>query len=397
MANELNDAVQAIESKLAESVEKYEGQVRESGEAVKSIREEVKSLAAEHASLMQDMPGMAERVKEVEQMLASGTRGGDSEPEKSWGDSVIAAESFAEFKQGSGKKARVEVKNTVLGETTSEPNGILSGANRLPGIVPGAFRALNLLDFVQTGTTGSNQIEYTREASFTDGAAETAEGAVKPESDVTFELVNDPVRTIAHWLKASKQVMDDAPMLASYIDQRLAHGVRRRLQSQILNGNGTAPNLAGLSATGRSTAFTPTASELALDALNRAKYLVIAADYQPNFILLNPADWGALERVKVTGGEYIASGGAALSYINGGMTPLVWGLPVVASNDVTAGNFFLGDSSAMQLFMRQGVAVEMFEQDEDNAQRNLLTIRAEMRAALAVFTPAAIQTGALLA
>lgn len=400
MSDEQKAVLDAIEAKLTEAVGKYEGQVKENGEALNSVRDEVKSLAQEYKEFIESSDGLKARVQEVEQKLAGGFEGSDSEERKTWGESMVESDSFKSFVDGGDNlKARVEVKNTILGEASGDPTNVLVQADRLPGIVPGAFRALNVLDFVNTGVTSSNQIEYTRELAWTNDAAETAEGAQKPESDLTFELVQDPVRTIAHFIKASKQILDDAPMLASYIDRRMQHGVRSRLQKQIINGNGTSPNLAGLGDTGRNTAFTPTASELALDGLNRAKYAILGADYSPNFIWLNPADFGGMERVKEgsSSNKYQASDGAALSYINGGMTPIIWGIPVVTSNDVPAGKFFMGDSNAFQLFMRQNVMVEMFEQDSDNVQKNLLTIRAEMRAALAVYTPAAVRYGDLVA
>src|SRR5690606_23044115 len=157
-------------------------------------------------------------------------------------------------------------------------------------------------------------------------AASISEGGQKPESDITFSLVDDPVRTIAHFIKASKQILDDAPMLQSYINRRMEHGVRHKLQTQVLSGDGTAPNISGLSDSGRHTAFTPETGENALDSLNRAKYAIIGADYSPNFIFMNPADWGAIERLKRGTGDdaYIASEGNGISYIQSGMTPTVW-------------------------------------------------------------------------
>jgi HK97 family phage major capsid protein len=398
MSDEVKQIVDAVEQKLSEAVSKYEQQVQENGKASKAVAADVKSLSDEFHKLTSTTDETLTRLKELEQISVEGFKG-HQEPVQTWGETFVASESFKNYNGGEGMKARVEVKNTVLGESGSpaNPNDTLTQANRLPGIVPGAFRSLNILDFVPTGVTSGNQIEYTREATWSNDAAETKEGASKPESDLTFELVNDPVRTIAHFIKASKQVLDDAPMLSSYIDRRMHHGLQARLQSQILKGNGTSPNISGLSASGRHTAFTPETGELALDSINRAKYAVIGADYQPNVIFMNPADWGAIERVKSSssGNDYAAGGGAALSYINGGMTPLIWGLPVVASNDVASGKFYLLDSNAMQLFMRQGITVEMFEQDGDNVTKNLLTIRAEMRAALAVFVPLAVRYGSL--
>lgn len=394
---ELDAAVKAVEDKLTEAVSKYEGEVKENGKAAEALRADVKAISEDYKTLIEEKEVLSERLKELEQQAAEGFKGAGAEPNQTWGEIFTGSDVFEQYKSGSMGKARVEVKNTILGESGSpqDPENTLVPEQRLPGIVPGAFRMLNILDFVPTGATNSNQIEYTREASWTNDAAETAEAGSKPESDLTFELVNDPVRTIAHWLKVSKQVLDDAPALSSYIDRRLRHGVRKRLQTQVLKGNGTSPNIEGLDQSGRHTAFTPTSGDQQFDSLNRAKYAVIAADYSPNVIFLNPADWGAMERLKRTDDGYVAGENNALAYINNGLTPTIWGLPVVASNDVASGKFYLLDSNAMQLFMRQGAVVEMFEQDDTNVQQNLITVRAEIRAALAVFTPAAIQYGDL--
>lgn len=396
---ELKAAVDAVEAKLKESIKKYEGQVEENGKATAAMRVEVKALATEHADLIKQVPELKDRLKAAEQMLAAGPKGKEEKP-KSMGQQFVESDAFKNLKAGSIGKARFEYKNTVTGESATSPqnpNDTIVAAHRLPGIVPGAFRMLNILDFVNTGNTGSNQIEYTRELAFTNDAEEQNEGLQKNESDITFELVNDPVRTIAHFIKASKQILDDAPMLASYIDRRMSHGVTSRLQRQILRGNGVSPRISGLSVSGRHTAFTPTSGESGFDAINRAKYAVVGADYTPNFVFINPADWGEMERLKKGTGDksYVAGEGSGLSYINNGLTPVVWGLPVIASNDVESGKFYVGDSAAFQLFIREGVVVEMFEQDDTNVQKNLLTIRAEMRAALATYTPAAIRYGDL--
>ena len=395
--NELDTAVKAVETKLETALEKYEGQVKDAGSAANEARDAVKKLSEDYASVSEKSAEYAERIKELEQKASEGFRG-DEKAYTTWGSDFVKSGAFQAYKDGQSGKAKLDVKNTILGEggDPQDPENTLVQEDRLPGIVPGAFRALSILDFVPMGATNSNQIQYTRENAWTNNSAETAEAALKPESDLTFELVDDPVRTIAHFLRVSKQVLDDAPALQSYIDRRLRHGIQRRLQDQILSGDGTSPNISGLSDTGRHTAFTAEDGDTQFDSLNRAKYAVIAADYDPNFIFLNPADWGAMERIKASDDHYIAGQGNALSYINNGLTPTIWGLPVVANNSVPEGQFFLGDANAMQLFMRQGATVEMFEQDEDNVTHNLVTVRAELRGALAVFTPAAIQYGDLL-
>jgi HK97 family phage major capsid protein len=208
---------------------------------------------------------------------------------------------------------------------------------------------------------------------------------------VTFELASAPVRTIAHWLKLSTQVLDDAPALASYIDTRLRYGVELRIDQQLLNGNGTGQNISGMTDSGNFTAFTPTPGETALDSINRAIYAVYAADYAPTAMIMNPADWGAIERIKGNDEHYI------IGNPQGTIGRVLWGLPVVVSNTMTSGKFLLGAMPiAYQVWNRQGTVVEMYAQDEDNVQRNLVTVRAESRLALAVYRPISVQYGDLV-
>jgi HK97 family phage major capsid protein len=388
------DLIKGVESALDSAIQKYEGQLQESKSAANEVRDEVRQLAEKHSELVEQSEALSAKFQEFEQNAMTSMKGG-GEREPTWGQKLVDSESFKAMVEGS-KHARVNVKNTIIGEVGSpqDPVDTLTPADRLPGIVPGAFRQLSVLDVVPMGTTNSNAVEYTRESSWTNDAAETAENSAKPESDLTFELVSDPVRTIAHWIKASRQVLDDAPALESYIDRRLRHGLRQRLESQILTGNGTSPNIEGLTATGRHTDFTAASGANRLDSLNRAKYDVIGADFVATHYFVNPADWSEIELLKAgSGNEYAAANGNAVGYIANGLQPLAWGLPVIANNNVSSGEFFCVDINSMMLMMRQGAVVEMFEQDDTNVQSNLVTIRAELRAALAVFQPTAIRYG----
>ena len=384
----VEDGLKAVETKLGVQLASYEGQLKETGDVARKTAEDVKSLAERHQELAGALTELAQKGVKLEQKPAV----------KSIGQEFIESAAFKAFKDGGSTKARIELKNTILGEAGSpqDPVDTIVPADRMAGIVGGAFRALNLLDFVPQGMTSSNSVEYTRELSWTNDAAETAEGGAKPESDLTFELVNAPVRTIAHWIKVSKQVLDDAPALASYVDRRLRHGVQVRLQNQIVAGNGTSPNLSGILDSGNYTAVTAATGDNALDFANRLKYAVIGADYAPSFFLVNPTDWGAMERLKkgTSDDSYIGAEGA-IGYLQNGLVPLLWGLPVVMSNSITSGQMICAASDAMMLWNRQGVAVEMFEQDDTNVQKNLVTIRAEMRAAFSIFRAAAVRAGSI--
>lgn len=362
------------------------------------------ALAQKMSKLEDDKLTQRLRALEEAAELARVNQPANAAGAKSVGQAIVESEGFkslmrnGEIRLGKGQVVSVQVtKNTILGNVTGASGGPLVPPDRQPGIVPGAFRTLRVVEALPSGTTTSNMIEYAQEASFSNAAVETSEGESKPESTLTFTLVDAPVRTIPTFLRASKQILSDASALQSYIDARLRHAVLQRLETQVISGNGTTPNLAGMLKSGNFTGFTPVTGENGFDSVNRAKYEVIATDFEADTVILNPADWGAMERTKQgTEGDGAYVGSIAAGYVAGGLASAVlWGLRVVLSNSVTAGTFIVLASTAVQVFVRDDVTVNVYEQDADNVTKNLVTILAEMRAAFCVYRPAAIVSGPL--
>jgi HK97 family phage major capsid protein len=166
--------------------------------------------------------------------------GGDTD---SVAGAVAADANLAEYQKGNAKQYCVtvqksflarSVKNTILGNVTGADSGPLVTPDRQPGIIPGATQQLGLLDVIPRFPTGSSMVEYARELSFTNAAAETSEGEQKPEAQLTFELAEAPVRAIAHFLKTSNQVLADSQALVQYLNGRLRYGVRARLERQVV-------------------------------------------------------------------------------------------------------------------------------------------------------------------
>jgi HK97 family phage major capsid protein len=377
-----------IKSQLDSKLSEHTSQIEKYGKASNELTGQVDKLAqkfADSEAVLNDLArkaadGFSQKAQTIDTL----------------GSAVMKSEQVKHFMQMRSGSVQIEIKNTIIGEGGSPANPVdtIVAPDRREGIVPGAFRALNVLDVVPMGSTSSNQVHYTQEDAFTNSAAEVKEGAAKAESSLTFKLVEEPVRTIAHFIKLSKQILDDAPALEGYVNRRLAHGVRNRLEFQILRGNGTSPNLAGLAASGNHTAFTPATGDTELDSLNKAKYAAIGADFMANTIFINPSNWGAIERAKITGGAYALGDGAAITYVANGMIPRVWGMNVVMSNNVEAGKFYVLDVNAIEMMLRQAVTVEMGFVNDDFT-KNLFTLRAEMRGALAVYQPTAVRYGNL--
>lgn len=388
--SEIVKELEKIEAKLEARLEESTKQVQEEGTANLKTREDVKALAQDFAGIMKDLTQVKGEVTDLAQKSAGVAT--EKKEAKTFGQEFAESKAFENFMSGQSTKAKVEMKNTIVnsGNETSRHE-------QLPGLVEGAFRMLRVMPTVLSGSVGSNVIYYSQEAGWTNGAAPQAgEGVAKAESTLTFEEKTTTIQTIAHKIKVSKQALDDSTYLSSYIDRRMRHGVMNATENQVINGDGTGQNFEGWLKVGNNTVVSPTGLIDAYGLANQMKITIIAADYEPSFYYFNPQDWSTLETTRRgTGdGAFIAASGA-VSYVNNGLTPLLWGLPVVLSNNIPQGTFVCKSFEASQYFDRENVVIEMFEQDEDNVSKNLLTVRGENRGAQAIYRPEAITTGVI--
>jgi HK97 family phage major capsid protein len=372
----VENGLKSVQDKLEASITKFEGQLAEKGKVDSETTAEVKALSDNFKELSATVTALAQK----------STKGEPEEKAKSAGEEFVKSAEFSQLVKGTSQKVRVELKNTVLGSptTTTIPS-------YQAGVVPGAFRPLAIRDVLPQYSTGTDLVVLTREASFTNNAAGQTQGAAKAQSAITFDKYNVTVETIAHWLKVSKQLLQDAPAVVSYIENRLRFGVEAKTDDQLLNGNGTSPQLSGLLDTGNYTVYTPTAGDNLINAINRAKYQLWATGYIPDAVIVNPADWGAQEIEQATDGQYLYG----LPGLMSGMNP--FGVRVVISTQMPAGSFLIGKfAEATGVWNREGTVIEMgFENDDFT--KNLITIRAENRLGLEVSVPAALLGGAFTA
>ena len=375
-------SLETIERNLAAFAEKADREVKEAGRVSTETKTAIDALGVQQRE-------MADRLVVLEQK-GSG-RGETAAPDQSWGAQLVKSEKYQAFAAGQTGKARVEVKNTLTGGDANV------APDRRPGIVPGAAPVLTLESLLPSTGTSSNAIEFTREASFVNNAAERAEGVAKPETDLTWSLVNMPVSTVAHWIKISRQLAADNSALAAYVNARMTYGVNRRVETQLVSGNGTAPNISGFLNTGNFTAHGYTNASLGsvlkkLVLIRRIIGDLQNAGYAPDGIVLNPVDWAIIETDLMTEG----SGNTARVSVDAVGRPTLFGLPVVASVGMTQDNVAVGAfAQASMIYNREGVVVELSDSDSDNFTKNLVTIRAERRLALATEIPAAIRAGDL--
>lgn len=336
------------------------------------------------------------RLDEVEQKQAR--RGDDGQVEqKSLGQQMYESEQFKSFAENprAGGRATLHVKD-ITSATTAAPGsaGALTTPQVVPGIVAPPNQILHIRDLIASGTTDSNSIEYIRETGFTNSAAaQSAEGALKAKSDIQFADETSAVRTIAHHIKASRQILDDAAQLESYIGGRLMYGLKLVEDRQLLNGDGLTGNLKGI--VPQATAFadpTGMANYTIMDQLRLAMLQAVLAEYPASGHVLNPIDWTLMELSKDTEGRYI------IGQPQGTANPTMWGLPVVATQAMGVGKFLTGAfNMGAQVFDRQQASIAIATENEDDFVRNMITILCEERLALAVYRPEAFITGTLAA
>lgn len=352
--------------------------------SAKAFAEKAQELGAKQADLARELLEIRQKSEAVPAKAEA----------KSVGDSFVADKAYTDFVSGAATSARAVI-TLDKGDSTPTKVGTSGPAatSLAPSFYAGVFGTPNVPQKIEpliphiAVTTDS--VDYVTVAD-TIGAAGVAEAGKIPESTFTPTLAKANVVNVAHYTKITKQLADDAPALAAYINTKMLYGLQTKVEDQIVNGNGTAPQLKGLLADG---SFTNASTQLAgaknlFDLLLLLQGVAETAAYEPEALVLNPMTWAQLAMEKDSQGRYLL-GGPGLA-----ANKSVWGIPVVTSSAVPAGKFIFGNfTQTVTIYDRQQVAVEMTGTNEDDFTHYLYTIRASRRLALAVEVPAGIFAG----
>lgn len=286
----------------------------------------------------------------------------------------------------SGERRRFEVVvpdvKALVGVGAAPDSVVPVAADRSGQIVGQPFRRLRVLDLLPVLPASSGSAEFPRQTGFTEGAGyQDTEGARKGESSPQIELMNVPIATIAHWVKASTQVLADLPQLQSYVERLMEHYLRVKLEREVLSGDGIGRHIPGFLT--EAPVFVPTATATP-DRISEQLAAIEVADYEPDAVVMHPNLWHSIRTSKAAGsGEYLAG-----NFSNPAQASL-WGVPVIRTRSIPANKVLTGAfAQGAALLMRQAVGVEI-GRDADDFTKNLLTILAEVRAGLAIFDLAA--------
>lgn len=381
---------QGIEN-LKSAIEAQKSEIKEHGETSK---ETVAKLEEAENQVKEVSEEMKEIQKKFEELEVKFQRPDYQKPEarKSIGQMFVDSDQYKEMVKNNKKTSDLVViksffprKSTLTSATGS--GGALVVEDRHSEIITPPERILRIRDLLNIQTTDSNAIEYVEEIGFTNNAAPTAETSEKPESALTFELKTQSVKTIAHWIPASRQILDDASQIRSYIDNRLTYGLKVEEEDQILFGSGVSPNLPGIMNNASIQTYKwsdGTSGDTKIDCIRRAITKAVIAEYPVTGVVLHPNDKEDIDLAKGSNNHYIWVNVAV-----GGQNK-IWGVPIIETTAMNEGEALLGAFGiGAWLWDREQASVRIAEQHEDFFIKNMVAILAEERLALTVFRPEA--------
>lgn len=248
-------------------------------------------------------------------------------------------------------------------------------------------------DLLTQGSLNGSVLSYLRETVATNAAAAVAESGVKPASELTLDRVEHALSKIATVLDVPDEFLEDMDAARSYIDGRLTLFIQQEEEDQLLNGNGTAPNLRGILQTaGILTEPSASAADNFAAIYRAITEIRTVAQLEPDGLVIHPTDYQNLRLTQDANEQFYGGGPFAGAYGTGGAIndPAVWGLRTVITPAVAAGTVVVGAWKAGgMVFRKGGITVDSTNSDGDKFRSNISTIRAEERLGLAVFRPAA--------
>lgn len=360
--------------KAFDSTHKKAAEIKRLNDELTALGQEVDDLVAVEKTAS-DVAAMGEGMKHTGEAKGKGEI-------KTFGQLFVESAAYKGRAGGRSPVATLDVDVKTLMTTAA---GWAPETIRMPGYIPSAQRIPTVTDIIPQRPTNQAAIVYMVESTFTNNAAERAEGANNAgEAALALTPTTSTVRQIAVWLPVTQEQMDDVAYINSYVNDRMGLMIRQRLSSQVLVGNGIAPNLAGL--IGMAGVQTQAlGADPVPDAIYKAMTLVrVTGRAEPNAIVMHPNDWQDIRLLRTVDGVYIWGSPAEAG------PERIWGLPVIQDSACTENTAVVGDyANYSELAMRQGIEVDITDSHASLFIQMTLAVRAHLRVAFVVYRPAA--------
>jgi HK97 family phage major capsid protein len=257
-------------------------------------------------------------------------------------------------------------------------------ATRLPNIITSAQEERTVADLMLQGTTDNNAITFIEETTFTNAATTVAEAGTKPESTLDFTERTVNVRKIATWEPVTDELLSDVAGFDSYLRGRLGFMVQRVEETQLLTGDGNAPNITGI--LNASTIQTQAkGADPTPDAVFKAMTKVRSTGFaEPTAAVFHPNDWQDIRLLRTADGIYIWGSPADTG------PDRIWGLDVRVTTAETENTGLVGAFKPFaQIFRREGISISVSTEHSTYFTENKVAVLAEERLALAIYRGAA--------
>lgn len=356
------------EQKIAE-IRKLNEKATDLGESVDKLREIVKASEVASDDGIQHPDGSEEELK-----------GG---VQKSFGQMFVDSDAFQSYRDNKdmNKVATLKVSLKTLFETSA---GWAPEATRTGRVVEYATRPIQVMDLVPMGETGQNAVVYMEETVFVNAAAPTGEAGTFPEAQLELAEQSSPVRKIAVWLPVTDEQLEDIAQARNYVQNRLRFMIRQAIDNQIINGDGSAPNLTGLlNVSGLQSRAKGT--DPVPDAIYKAMVdVMVNGQAEPNAVVMNPRDWQSVRLLRTSDGVYIWGNPSEAG------PERIWGTQMVRAQVLGAGTALTGDfANFVEWSERRGIDVQITNAHSDFFINGKQAIRADLRAALPIYRPGA--------
>jgi HK97 family phage major capsid protein len=329
----------------------------------------------------------------ITQMLGAvlDSQSGDVVDNRSLGAQFVESAEFRAWAESGTNKPNVTFNGMDIRAVTDVTTGATSGGafinpDRLARIGQDfANRKTYLID-VLPRIQINGPVEYVQDkspkADLADKAVEVAEATAKPQAGPTLEVVQENAAVIAAWVNITRQTAQDAQQVMGYLDAKLRYSLKRRADGQVINGNGTSPNLSGLLDRSGINTYAPGSTEAWYKTIRHGITLMEQDEQVPEIVVLNPADAEIFDLSNDTD-----AGLHAVPNVAGPSARTAWGLTQVRSNAIASGTAMLIDPMAVMVLDRQQPTAYMTDSHGTNFTSNILTLLLEMRLGLALFEP----------
>lgn len=302
------------------------------------------------------------------------------------------ADNIEKFRRKEIKQFAMELKTVGDMSLSNITNLEAANVQLLPGILPAAPRKLHIRSLLPTGVMSTSAIHYLQETGSEGSVAAWLDNSGS-KSQIDYDLTEEvaPSEFIAGYLRITRKALDDISAMRSYLQSRLLESYLDAEDNQLLNGNGTSPNLGGIITNAEAYAgFRTIQVEKILDSVAQVE----GNNHSVNGILVSPEQFYALLMTKSTTNEYTLPKPDAVNYVNGQI--FIAGIPVFKSTAMADDKYLVGDwAKGAQLFVRENPIVRFFEEDGTNVRENKITVRVEGRVALPIYYTDAFVTGSL--